>query len=165
MSRSLIKNDQDINILFPVIEQSLTIDQIERLVSIFPDNSYGRLYNKVFDENSFVFILNGQWKFFHSLREEIQTWDWNKDVAEMSEDSSDEFELLDFNNGWKYVDDQEFPILDLNYSIPVEYVSLQRILELCKFTISDNKESYILSIIQDQTISDIEKTKKILNII
>lgn len=92
------------------IEAKVDIETVQHLVENFPRNSYGTFYNDCFEDENFVFIMNGEWYFFDVKYKEngqddiIQKWDWNKEpmaIVESYENDLDEIER--FNNGWEYI--------------------------------------------------------------
>lgn len=67
----------------------------------YPD---GGLMHDIFETGSFVFVNEtGEWKFWHSVYDEIMDWEWHKDIQELldfnisdGEDSGQDMSLEDY---------------------------------------------------------------------
>lgn len=76
-------------------------------LSQYPD---GILQNDAFEANSFIFLnAFGEWKFYHSVRNSVEEWDWNTDIRDMVDSyNGDERDIKQFLNGFWYEPASDF---------------------------------------------------------
>lgn len=101
-----------------IIDQKISPQELEVLVHDQPSSSYLRIYNDIFDTESHIFKLNGQWHYWHDSEQKLHLWNWEKDIDEIIQsiepDETDELER--FNNGWSIFNNGEYSEL-CEYSI------------------------------------------------
>ncbi len=73
----------------------------------YPD---GVLQNDAFEEFSFIFLNEmGEWKFYHSVRKAVESWDWTADVEDIVDAyNGDERDIKRFLNGFWYEPASDF---------------------------------------------------------
>lgn len=66
-------------------------------LSQYPD---GALHHDIFERENFVFrTRNGEWKFFDSVKDTSEPWDWRKDISELEKSAGNSY---DMRKGWWY---------------------------------------------------------------
>lgn len=157
---------KDIDILCPDIEISISPAELELIIQNSPRNSFACLYNKSFEDNDFVFILNSQWKFWDSFNQQILSWDWISDInsiiASYNEDSDDD-SLKEFFHGWIYSNNSEFDFQE-NITMPIiDSLSIHIDVKTLISSIQ-TKEQKALTILNERGLSDLERVQKILKL-
>lgn len=154
------------------IHADISIDVLQHMVENFPRNSVGMLFNRMFESENFIFIHNGSWYFFDAYTKNkaqmIEPWDWNTSVAKF-EEHCDREELVDFHEGWSYVDEGElaedleddvFSILGKRDS---DFIQMS-LPSLSNSTSEIFFKKRIKTIINDFDLSDDEKSDAIFNL-
>lgn len=155
------------------IYEDIDKETLQYLVENYPRNSFGVFYNKMFEEDNFIFVLNGLWYFFDADAkvdsDVFALWNWNTDVPRLESYCSDSDEMNDFHNGWTYVSADEF--IEGFYDEMVRILSkpdsdmIQ--LALPKPNCSDTEVFYkrkVKQIVSDSDLTDDEKTEKLFEI-
>jgi len=159
---SLIKQQHGV-VLHPHIEMALKPTELELIVSKMTGNSYACFYNKSFEDRNFVFILNNQWCFWDSLKDEIVPWNWTSDIDEIIQgyvNEQDNDAVEEFCNGWTISDIQEFP-QDLDDVF--EFKTLPTYLNVTNILAEvQTKEEKALTIMKIQGLTDLERVQRIL---
>lgn len=91
-------------------EDLISQERLKKLIKSSCERPYIRFYNKVFDENSHVVRIKGNWYFWHDVEKELQKWNWKKDIQGIIEQDLDLEELELFNGGWSVYDDGDYCI-------------------------------------------------------
>lgn len=73
----------------------------------YPD---GVLQNDVFETYSFIFLnAHGEWKFYHSVRNAVENWDWSDDIHDIVDSfDGDEIDTKQFMSGFWYEPASDF---------------------------------------------------------
>lgn len=170
------QNTAQSELVFDALSYALKAKDTDLLVRKFPENSFGCFYNRVFEDRDFVFIINGEWKFWSDKEYIISNWDWEKDSKEIIESyNGDESDIENYCDGWVYIDEGAYPSslesylegenLDPTVAIDEKMVANSNpvyvdILELLQDT--QTIEERALTILQQEGLSDLERVQQIL---
>lgn len=156
-----------------VREFKLTPKEIEIIVSQFPRNTDYCFYNDIFERDSFIFVINGEWKFLNVNGDVIQDWDWKKDLDDIYKSIENDAcgdleeqkeENQRFENGWSITNvnslettfwKEEFD--KLGFDSPFEDMDIPAILSK-----EMSIEERALLIMRESCLSDEERVKRIL---
>lgn len=153
------------------IYSKLSKELLQQLVETYPRNSFGVLFNDMFETDNFLFIFNGKWYFFDAYtkneNEVIQHWNWIENVQECENDCSSD-ELESFQNGWEYKSDGEFPESTLDFILEKLGQPDSPMIQVDVPTITDNIHSNffkmeINKIVCNDKLSNKEKTEMLFN--
>jgi hypothetical protein len=155
-----------------VREFKLTPKEIEIIVSQFPRNTDYCFYNDIFERDSFIFIINGEWKFLNNA-EVIQDWDWKKDLDDIykiiENDACGDLEAQKeenqrFEDGWSITNVNslemtfgEEELEEIGFDSPFENMDIPAILSK-----GMSIEERALLIMRESCLSDEERVKRIL---
>lgn len=158
-------------IIHEPIYSRLSKEVLQQLVETYPRNSFGVLFNDMFEHENFLFILNGQWYFFDAYTQNdekvIEPWSWIDNVAEFEKNCCDG-EMEAFQNGWEYKSDGEFPECALEFILEKLGHPDSPMIQMDVPTLSDNIhsnffKSEIKKIVSDNQLSDDEKSELLFN--
>lgn len=158
------------------IAEKVSIETVQYLVENFPQNSFGMFYNDCFEDENFVFIINGKWYFFdvkfehNNASDIIQDWDWSKDPMNIIESYEGDFDEIErFNNGWLYISRGYFEDDDVIFE---RFTPTSPMIQMPLPQISDTGlkseiffKSEIKKIISNDNLSLDEKTEILYNMV
>jgi hypothetical protein len=89
------------------MKDNLSPEEAFKYTQKYPD---GVLQNDAFETYSFIFLdNNGAWKFYHSVNQKVDSWDWNTDVQDIVDSyDGDERDIDRFVNGFWYEPASDF---------------------------------------------------------
>lgn len=109
----------------PIIDTPITFEHLQQVIINLPNTTFVRLYNNdVFENDSHIMKLCGNWYFWHSVKCKLMSWDWEKDIdALLSDYKDDPDELSEFTsklkNSWFFYVHDEFDMFALEDIINV----------------------------------------------
>ena len=165
----LVNSNAEFEIVNPDVEFPLADKEVEIVVNHFPANSFGCFFNDIFEDENFVFILNGQWKFWDNKKFEFEDWDWKKDCDAIIQEYMDDQDLdsiSEFSNGWIYSDGEQFPPEVHEYILEHGNINSKPVYLEVKALLSEvqTDEDKALLILRERGLSDLEKVQKILKL-
>lgn len=88
-------------------KDNLDPESAAHYIQQYPD---GILQNDVFETYSFIFLnAYGEWKFYHSVRNAVENWDWSDDVQDIIDSfNGDEIDTKNFMSGFWYEPASDF---------------------------------------------------------
>ncbi len=143
---------------------------LDALISNMPENTYAFFTNKSFEDNSFIMMINGQWKFYQNHK--FEDWCWEKDFDSIYESyiSEDDIESAkEFTYGFEYNENFEYP-LELEEFIRNEFKLTSEPLSIDKYDLlrlvgETHQKATVLNIIEQDLLSNNDKADMIIDFI
>ncbi len=154
------------------IAECIDLEELQYIVENYPRNSYGMFFNESFEDENYVFIMNGEWYFFDIKFKEkgkdsiIQKWDWHVDPTEIVESYENDFDEIErFNKGWQYVSGDSFEDFDIIFKKMTNDSPMIQFPMPTADTGDFVIKSQIRKIMKDRTLNESQKVEVLYNLI